>query len=81
MIDLIALAYLAVAWVLVWPRVYRTLYRHHRSAFPNLEWDAGDRMFGVFWGGFVSLFWPVLIVGYVMWRVLRDFDVLARLER
>lgn len=88
---LVLTAYCAVAfWV--WTRTYRALVRQHRDMFPSLEWDDGDRAFGILWGGGVALAWPISVPIFCIWlsarwlgrstsviRVL--FAPLERLER
>lgn len=70
----------------VWQRVYSFLYRQHRRDFPMLKWNNGDRMFGLFWGGLVSIFWPVLLTVISFWYLFINygqgiFKPLERLEK
>lgn len=63
---LFTVAYLVIAFV-VWLKVYAMLYRQHRRDFKILEWGNGERLFGIFWGGFVSLLWPMTIPCFLVY--------------
>jgi len=58
--TLATLAYLAITAV-VWARIYRWLYNDFHGRYRHITWGDGDRMFGIVWGGFVALYWPVSV--------------------
>lgn len=59
-------AYLLIAFIW-WTQIYKMLYRAHMKEFgETLGFRDGDRLFGVFWGGFVAFFWPVSFPIFLM---------------
>lgn len=68
--DLLILAVYVIGWVFTYRRAYVALDGWNRKEFPSLGVDAADRAFNAFFAMIAAFVWPLVLAGYLVWRLL-----------
>jgi hypothetical protein len=69
---MIFLAYLATA-LACWIPFAVGIVLHNKRTFPTLPVETEDYAFGVVFGAFFAVFWPLVLVVLAMVKVVRQF--------
>jgi hypothetical protein len=71
MVNFLITAIYLLASFMWWVQIYKMIYSLKLREFPSQPWDSGDRLFSVFWGGFMALMWPITLPLWIVFWLCR----------